>query len=72
MLCLSDFELYSRWVPLFCCFNLPLANVHPWPLVPFFLISLKNSELKNHPQLYLSGLSSTLFPKAFLEIAVYA
>ena len=30
----------------FCCFHLVLANVHPWPLVPFFQISLKNSELK--------------------------
>ena len=30
----------------FCCFHLPLANVLPWPLVPFFQISLKNSELK--------------------------
>ena len=26
----------------FCCFHLALANVHPWPLVPFFQISLKN------------------------------
>ena len=23
-----------------------LANIHPWPLVPFFQISLKKSELK--------------------------
>ena len=56
----------------FCCFHLALANVHPWPLVPFFQISLKNSEPKNHPQSYLSRLSRALFPKTFLEIAVYA
>ena len=51
----------------FCCFHLSFADVHPWPLVPFFQISLKNSEPKNHPQLYLSGLSRVLFPKTFLK-----
>ena len=30
----------------FCCFPLALANIYPWPLVLFFQISLKNSELK--------------------------
>ena len=30
----------------FCCFPSALANICPWPLVPFFQISLKNSELK--------------------------
>ena len=30
----------------FCCFPLLLANICPWPLEPFFQISLKNSELK--------------------------
>ena len=30
----------------FCCFPLALANIRPWPLVPFFEIYLKNSELK--------------------------
>ena len=31
----------------FCRFPLALANIiHLWPLVPFFRISLKNSELK--------------------------
>ena len=30
----------------FCCFPLALANIRPWPLVPFFEISLKNSVLK--------------------------
>ena len=32
----------------FCCFPLAFANIHvsSWPLVPFFQISLKNSELK--------------------------
>ena len=26
----------------FCCFPLALANICPWPLVPFFQISLEN------------------------------
>ena len=30
----------------FCCFHLALANICPWPSVPFFQISLKNSALK--------------------------
>ena len=30
----------------FLCFPLALANIRPWPPVPFFQISLKNSELK--------------------------
>ena len=30
----------------FCCFPLALPNIRPWPLVPFFQISLNNSELK--------------------------
>ena len=29
-----------------CCFPLALANIRLWPLVPFFQISLKNTELK--------------------------
>ena len=28
------------------CFPLALANIFPWPQVPFFQISLKKSELK--------------------------
>ena len=49
----------------YCCFPLAHANKCPWPPVPFFQISLKNSALKNHPQ-YLSGLT----PVLFFEIAV--
>ena len=30
----------------FCCFPLALANICPWPLVPFFQISLENREDK--------------------------
>ena len=30
----------------FHCFPLALANIRPWPLLPLFEISLKNSELK--------------------------
>ena len=32
--------------PTFFCFPLVLANVSPWPPVPFFQISLQKSELK--------------------------
>ena len=53
----------------FCCFPLALANICPWPLVPFFEIYLKNGELKITPQ-YLSGLSRALFSTTFLETAV--
>ena len=38
--------LYCSFRTYFCCFPLALANIRPWPLVPFFQISLKNSELK--------------------------
>ena len=31
----------------FCCFPLALAPIIPWPLVPFFQLSLKNSEPKS-------------------------
>ena len=60
----------SCWA-YFCCFPLALANMLcPWPLVPFFQISLKNmySELKA-THTYLSGLSCALFATMFLEIA---
>ena len=30
----------------FCCFPLVVTNICPWPPVPFFQISLKNSALK--------------------------
>ena len=30
----------------FCCVPLALTNICPWPLMPFFQNSLKNSELK--------------------------
>ena len=35
----------SYWI-FYCCFLLAFANIILWPLVPFFQISLKNSELK--------------------------
>ena len=54
----------------FCCFQLALANTFHGLSCQFFQISLKNSELKSHPQC-LSGLSRALFPTTFLEIAVY-
>ena len=52
------------------CFLLALTNIRPWPLVAFFQISLKNSELQNRPQ-YLSRLSPALFPTTFFEITVF-
>ena len=48
----------------FCCFPLALANICPWPLVPFFQFSLEKRAGKNHPQ-YLSGLSRALFRQPF-------
>ena len=58
---------YSVPDTYFCCFPSALENIRPWPLVP---ISLKNSELNNHPQ-YLSGLPRARLPTTFLKIAVY-
>ena len=49
---------------------LALANVRQCPLVPFFQISLKNSELKNTYNT-LHGLSRALFSTTFPEIAVH-
>ena len=54
----------------FCCCPLALTDICPWRLLPFFQISLKNSELKNNPQC-LSGLSRALYPTTFLKIPVY-
>ena len=54
----------------FCCFPLALANICPWPPVPFFSNFLEEQSTQNHPQ-YLLGLSRALFPTTFLEIAVY-
>ena len=48
---------------------LALANVRQWPLVPFFQISLKNSELKNTHNTF-RGLSLAFFSTTVLEIAV--
>ena len=45
-----DWSIHCSWHcscrTYFCCFPLALANIRPWPLVPFFQISLNNSELK--------------------------
>ena len=49
---------------------LALANVRQWPLVPFFQISLRNSELKNTRNTF-RGLSRAHFSTAFLEIAAH-
>ena len=39
---ITRFLTLQLWI---CC-PLALADIRPWPLVPFFQISLKNSELK--------------------------
>ena len=36
----------------FCFFPLAIANISPWPLVPFLQISLKNRELKTTPNTF--------------------
>ena len=38
------FSWHCRCRPYFSCFPLALATIRPWPLVPFFQISLKNDE----------------------------
>ena len=38
------FSWHCRCRPYFSCFPLALATIRPWPLVPFFQISLKNGE----------------------------
>ena len=38
------FSWHCRCRPYFSCFPLALTTILPWPLVPFFQISLKNSE----------------------------
>ena len=42
------FLMYCSCQTYFCCLPLAFTNihVHPWPLVLFFQISLKNNELK--------------------------
>ena len=55
----------------FCCFLSARTNVSPWPLVPFFRISLKNNELKTTHDTFRYGCVH-LFQTTFLEIAVYA
>ena len=41
------FSWHCRCRTYFCCFPLALTTILPWPLVPFFQISLKNSEPKS-------------------------
>ena len=53
-----------------CCFPLVLANTFSWPFVPILSHFSEKQWTQNHPQC-LSGLSHTLFPTTFLEIAVY-
>ena len=53
----------------FCYFPLALANTFPWPFVPILSNFFEKKRTLNRPQC-LSGLSRTLFPTTFLEIAV--
>ena len=54
----------------FCCFPSALANIYPWPLVPFSQISLKNSELKTAHNTF-RDCRVHFFSTTFFEIAVY-
>ena len=61
------FSWHCRCRPYFSCFPLALATIRPWPLVPFFQISLKNGE----PQTTIPfGFVAFTFSH-ILEIAVY-
>ena len=51
------------------CFPLALANIRLWPLVPFFQISLKNTELKTTHNTF-RGTVACIFSDNVLEIAV--
>ena len=61
----------TLFLTLWLLLPLPLAlvNTCPWLLVPFFQISLKNSDSK--PSTIFSGLSRALFLTFFLETAVF-
>ena len=52
-----------------CCFPLALPSIRLWPLVPFFQISLKNTELKTTHNTF-QGIVACIFSDNFLEIAV--
>ena len=60
---------------VFCCFPLAHANLRSWPLVPFFEISLKNSELKTthntfrdcHMHFFRQPFSKQLYQKNFSD-----
>ena len=54
----------------FCCFPLALANICPWPLVPFFQISLENRADKTTHNTF-RDCRVHFFPTTFLETAVY-
>ena len=46
-MCMRQYQqVLSRCRTYFCCFALALADICPWPLLPFFQMSLRNSELK--------------------------
>ena len=56
--------------PTFIAFRLALVNIRPWPLVSFFQISLKNSDLKSTHNTS-RDCPCALFPTTFLEIALF-
>ena len=61
-----SFQTYFR------CFPLALADIRPWPLMPFVQISLKNGELKTtHNTLRDCRVHFCDNLSLFLEIAVY-
>ena len=56
--------------PTFVAFPLALVNIRLWPLVPFFQISLKNSELKTTHNTFRDCRVHFFRQLTFLEIAV--
>ena len=66
-------RLYGIWLnkiwydrTYISCFPLALANICPWPLVPFIQIALKNSAVKTTHNTFLDC-RVHFFPTTFLE-----
>ena len=55
---------------IFFCFPSARANIRPWPLVPFFQISLKNSKLKTTHNTF-RDCRVHFFRQPFYETTVY-
>ena len=71
-------RLYGIWLnkiwydrTYISCFPLALANICPWPLVPFIQIALKNSAVKTTHNTFLDC-RVHFFRQPFSKLAVYA